>query len=774
MNIRLVTVVWGASFVDIFLRVTVRTLLAEGNMAALAVRHHCKYQIYTTEQDAKTLRSSPHFQELQRIVDTEILTFDHEGFDLSTHATHWHVWRRAYELAKRDREIIFLIIPDAIFAEGTLSRWAELFERGYRAVWTAGPQVVLETGLEEIERRFPQTAAADIRLSVLEIHQMMIRHLHPLIAIMMRDSSRWLPHPEAVLREVPGNGLTMRILGSHPFCFDPNYFSVTDAFSPLDRLEAIAFDQARFICLETMTKYSGAYYRPMRMDDTQLSNLGSWIDWFCAPSDMLKSYFSYRFLGHASTDERAFRRAEQALGVYASQFRITGALYRVARAMKDAGCERAAQFLALAHFDGRLRRRWTIKGPITILAPTDAGLDLLSAERREALLQPGHEEALMDAVFAHIVPGTVELAPGDKIRTGSVAEATTGDGSTATFAAAGADALSAMVISGPIRCDSCTIYVIDRHLLTKVDRPEPRKAAPGVLPDRWAPPPLRVGVPSPPSAKKTEEPALPRVPRTPRSILIAVARRLYRPFARVPFIQTTVHELHAYYRRKKKEAERPPEPMPIPRPPDDLVGRLADLQAVRVLTIIAEIMRFYQGKVVTVAPELPTLAFAEERVSRVGLSDADILKALYRLVEQSPEFADAWLEIAYIHLDRGEFEEACRCADRCVRGALPLPTPPGKPPVAVLALYVRAKALEGLSRWEEAAQAYQDAFRRGGHPGIVRVHFARLLRRLGRHDEALAHFYDGLKFDVLSRDLQKVDFEGLPQRLAALRRAASN
>ena len=48
MKIRLVTVVWGREFVDIFLRIGLRSLLAEGNAPALARAHQVTYTIYTT------------------------------------------------------------------------------------------------------------------------------------------------------------------------------------------------------------------------------------------------------------------------------------------------------------------------------------------------------------------------------------------------------------------------------------------------------------------------------------------------------------------------------------------------------------------------------------------------------------------------------------------------------------------------------------------------------------------------------------------------------
>ncbi len=62
MKIRLVTVVWGREFVEIFLRIGLRTLLAEGNAPALARAHQVTYTIYTTPEDRQSSRSGAHLR----------------------------------------------------------------------------------------------------------------------------------------------------------------------------------------------------------------------------------------------------------------------------------------------------------------------------------------------------------------------------------------------------------------------------------------------------------------------------------------------------------------------------------------------------------------------------------------------------------------------------------------------------------------------------------------------------------------------------------------
>jgi hypothetical protein len=144
MKIRLITVIWGAPFVDLFLKLSLRSLMADGNIAALAKAHDCHFTIFTTKEDLQTLESAPDFIKLSEIVHIDISIFGLGEIDPANRGHHAIMWERAFELARRNKEILFLIIPYLLYAEGTLLRWAKKIKNGAREIYTPGQFVALE------------------------------------------------------------------------------------------------------------------------------------------------------------------------------------------------------------------------------------------------------------------------------------------------------------------------------------------------------------------------------------------------------------------------------------------------------------------------------------------------------------------------------------------------------------------------------------------------------------------------------------------------------
>src|SRR5262245_49033107 len=155
MKIRLVTVVWGREFVEVFLRIGLRSLLAEGNAPALARAHQVTYTIYTTPEDRQRLEAEPAFTRLREALNVEFSPFNLSEIDGANPSSHGIFWYRAIALARRRSEVLFFIMPDVLYARGTLLAWARRFESGARAIFTLGPRVALETTLPELEARFP-------------------------------------------------------------------------------------------------------------------------------------------------------------------------------------------------------------------------------------------------------------------------------------------------------------------------------------------------------------------------------------------------------------------------------------------------------------------------------------------------------------------------------------------------------------------------------------------------------------------------------------------
>jgi tetratricopeptide (TPR) repeat protein len=416
VRIRLITVVWGQEYVDTFIRVGLRSLLSKGNVPDLASAHEVVYTIYTTHQDAETLQKAPAFARLRMSVDVRLSLFAAGEIDTTNYGEHGTFWWRGMDLARRNGEVLFFIIPDLLYANGTLVRWAERFVEGKRAIFTIGPQVVLETVVPELEMRFPGHESP-YDLDRDQLLDLLGRHLHPLHAAMRHDEHRCPTHPEYDLRLVPQRGLVIREIVSHPFCVHPSFYSALKHYGPEDHLDTLMFEPCSTVSIEPILKRVHGYYRRWPLDEIRLSNLAGWWDCFTTAACERESHYPFDLARQEDEEWRTARaRAVAAGGFYRSQVAAAGKLYRLFVALRTHGCFRAANILAAAVYAGRLRRRIGVRGRAIILAPTDKALSGPDGDKVRALLQPGRERELLDLVSDHILLGKDEIGSSRRLK----------------------------------------------------------------------------------------------------------------------------------------------------------------------------------------------------------------------------------------------------------------------------------------------------------------------------------------------------------------------
>jgi hypothetical protein len=475
MKIRLVTVVWGREFAEIFLRVGLRTLLADGNAAALARAHQVTYTIYTTSEDAQLMEAAPAFGRLREQIDVRLTLFTPAEIDSSNYGSHGIFWNQAVELARRNAEIVFFIIPDVLYAKGTLLRWAARFEAGAGAIFTVGPQVALETVLQELEQRFPDGGSA-CGFDQDELSDLLFRHLHPLHAAMRHDSVRRPPHPEYDLRLVPGRGFVVREIVSHPFCVDPRHYSSLRHYGPQDHLDSIAFEPCCTLSVEPLLKRFELYYRPWPLDEARLSNLAGWWDCFTTAACEYESAFPFDVACKNDAAWQTGRRRAVAGGrFYRSQIFAAGRLYRLFIELKNRGSHRAAQLLAFAIYAGRLRRRICVREGATILVPSERAL-AAEAGRINALLVPGRELEFVDLIANHVILRKDDIDRSRRLRGNVVRNSDyQASGGDALFTARGlpAEPLLRAITSAapPLSVGPFTVVVVDRVLWPELAAP---------------------------------------------------------------------------------------------------------------------------------------------------------------------------------------------------------------------------------------------------------------------------------------------------------------
>lgn len=699
MRFHLLSVFWGDEFTDRFARVALRSLLAPGNLPALASAHQVVYHIHTTAADAKRLSDNPVFKEVGRYVEYRVHKVMLNETERRNPSSHWMLWHRGADLLDRTDDVLITVAPDHLFSRDALERWAALFLDGRLAVFCPGVQVVLETLQQEIERSFPVPGPIDV--GVDELHALMFRHLHAVKIAMLRGSPRCLIHPEEHLRPIDGYGLVQNVLASHAVAFRPRAIRVNRHFCPVEQLDRVAFEPCRYLSLEPVLKGLTLYLQPWRFDDATASQFGEWSDMYLFDVNLRESRAAHVYALGRSIPLPERRRAELASRCFVAQIHATRGIFRLWRALRETGRSRAALWLAAAHTHARLRRRLAPRPPVTIFVPEESVFGRLEACERVRLLASGGR-ALIAVLKAHVAEGRHTIARGDRLVRSGGGAIRMMDGSCYSVDRRG----TVRVTAGPIRIDDIDVYSVSGPLVP-LALDFPRLTDARLV--RWV---LDGSAKGLRRARSGARQRLRQFPRLHRAV-VGLRDAWYSGFRRgardVHTVEGSSPALAAYRRA--------------------LVCRTADA--------LRQLYGFYRD---TVLARTDVRVAPEERFTRRDAPGESASELLSRAVRSEPRFSEAWLELGFAHLEAGRPEAASQAFEHA--SSLPpfLPARPLDPDPRLVAALERARLLIRRNSLPEALAALEAVpLVRSVPRGFHRAR-ARLLLHAGRIDEALEAF----------------------------------
>ena len=221
--IQLLVPVWGTPFISQFLRVSLPTLLAPGNLPALAKSLPCKLVFLTSSDDAADLRDHAAVHFLRSVCDVEIRIID----DLITGDNYSTTITLAYARAVRAAgdamldTCFFFMISDYIMADGSLANVLAKMKAGYSGVVAGNFQVVEESAQESFFKTFdfgrPQMVVRSRKLM-----RWALDHLHPMtLANMVNFPLSHSVHSNRLFWRVDENTLIGRFYLMHMVCIRP-------------------------------------------------------------------------------------------------------------------------------------------------------------------------------------------------------------------------------------------------------------------------------------------------------------------------------------------------------------------------------------------------------------------------------------------------------------------------------------------------------------------------------------------------------------------------
>jgi 2-polyprenyl-3-methyl-5-hydroxy-6-metoxy-1,4-benzoquinol methylase len=266
--------VWGYKFVRNFLEMSLPTLLAPGNLPALATALPTEFVLLTSADDEPYIREHAAIKRLAAVCKVDIRAIDH----LITDGNYSTTITLAYTEAVRavgDAMVdtcFFFLVSDYIVADGSLANALKRMQSGTSAVVVGNFQVTLEDALPWLEEKL-LFAKNSLVLQPRELMQWGLNHLHPTaLANTINIPFSHNSHTNRLFWRVDGSTMIGRFYLMHMLCVRPEIadfvigsscdYSFVPEMCPSGNVEAIT-DSDQYLVIEMQSRnHESSFLRP--------------------------------------------------------------------------------------------------------------------------------------------------------------------------------------------------------------------------------------------------------------------------------------------------------------------------------------------------------------------------------------------------------------------------------------------------------------------------------------------------------------------------------
>ena len=215
--------VWGYSYVRQFLECGLPTLLAPGNVPAVAAALPTEFIILTSVDDIPLIHEHPALKRLDGICKVTIHPIDH----LITDTNYSTTITLAYAEAVRDvgeamiDTCFFFLVSDYVVADGSFANVLKRMQRGTSAVVVGNLQITRETALPWLQRRLTDNGNS-LALQPRELMRWALNNLHPItLANIVNIPFSHNSHTNRLFWRVDSNTMLGRFYLMHMLCVRP-------------------------------------------------------------------------------------------------------------------------------------------------------------------------------------------------------------------------------------------------------------------------------------------------------------------------------------------------------------------------------------------------------------------------------------------------------------------------------------------------------------------------------------------------------------------------
>jgi hypothetical protein len=288
-SVKLLLPVWGHRYVRQFLEVGLPTLLAPGNVPALAQSLPCEFTLLTSAADESYIRSHPAFRRLAGTCRASVQPIDHlitAGNNSTTLTLAYLEAIRAAGPAMLDT-CFFFLVSDYIVADGSLASVLARVRAGASAVLVGNFQVAAEEAMPWLRERI---GAEERRgsVSARELLHWALDHLHPAtVANTVNGSLTHNAHTNRLFWRVDDHTLLGRFYLMHMIAVRPETtdfrigaswdYSFVPEMCPSGNVSVIT-DSDEYLVVEMQPRaHEAGFLRPGPLSpETLARSLGEW------------------------------------------------------------------------------------------------------------------------------------------------------------------------------------------------------------------------------------------------------------------------------------------------------------------------------------------------------------------------------------------------------------------------------------------------------------------------------------------------------------------
>ncbi len=188
---RILLAVWGESFIKHFLESSLPTLLAPGNVPALAANYPLTFVFLTRPSDIPIFEASPAYQKLATICRIEFISIS-DLIQLTNYSsTLTYAFDRAIRQTGADmlKTYFIFLTSDYLMADGSMRGLMRYMKQGYSGICAGNFQVVEEKITPQLARHY-DAATHVMQITPRKLIEYSLPYLHPVaIASMINQKA---------------------------------------------------------------------------------------------------------------------------------------------------------------------------------------------------------------------------------------------------------------------------------------------------------------------------------------------------------------------------------------------------------------------------------------------------------------------------------------------------------------------------------------------------------------------------------------------------------